>query len=163
SVGPQTLTWDGTLSGGPRAPDGVYVLALTIADDAVTFTRSVAITLDRTPPVLKALSYRNLRFHVSDPSTLGLPFGPPSYPRVRDAQRGRRLHCFRRELAGRLVHVHADSEDHLAVTRLGQHTDELAARHDHVVRMAKRRVDARLGTERRCHRVACDERELRPQ
>src|SRR5206468_5310950 len=45
SVGPQTLTWDGTLSGGPRASDGVYVLALTIADDAVTFTRSVAITL----------------------------------------------------------------------------------------------------------------------
>ena len=82
SVGPQTLTWDGTLSGGPRASDGVYVLALTIADDAVTFTRSVAITLDRTPPVLKALSYRNLRFHVSEPARLVLSVGTKTYMRV---------------------------------------------------------------------------------
>ena len=36
----------------------------------------------RTPPVLKALSYRNLRFHVSEPATLVLSVGAKTYMRV---------------------------------------------------------------------------------
>jgi hypothetical protein len=37
--GPQSLTWNGTLTDGTPAPDGAYTLALTITDDVGTFTR----------------------------------------------------------------------------------------------------------------------------
>jgi hypothetical protein len=82
SIGAQTLTWDGTLAGGARAADGTYALALTVVDGEITFTRSVAIKLDRTKPVLRALSYSNLRFHVSEPATLVLSVGARRYTRT---------------------------------------------------------------------------------
>jgi hypothetical protein len=76
AVGPQTLTWDGA------APDGTYTLALTIVDDATTFTRTFTVTLDRTPPKVTPLSYRNLRFRVSEPATLTLVVGARRFTRV---------------------------------------------------------------------------------
>jgi hypothetical protein len=80
--GPQSLTWNGTLADGTSAPDGAYTLAITIADDVATFTRSAQFTIDTTPPTLEALSYRRLRFRVSEPSTLVLTVGMRTYTRL---------------------------------------------------------------------------------
>jgi flagellar hook assembly protein FlgD len=82
AVGPQTLTWDGLLTDGSQAPDGTYALALTITDDVGTFTRTAALTIDTTAPVIKVLSYRDLRFRVSEPATLTLIVGTRRYTRV---------------------------------------------------------------------------------
>jgi hypothetical protein len=76
AVGPQTLTWDGT------GPDGTYTLALTVTDDVGTFTRTFELTLDRTAPRVTVLSYRNLRFRVSEPATLTLTVGTSRFTRV---------------------------------------------------------------------------------
>jgi hypothetical protein len=81
-LGPQTLTWDGFLADGSRAPDGAYTLALSITDDVTMFTRTATLTLDTTAPVITVLSYRNLRFRVSEPATLTLIVGMRRYTRV---------------------------------------------------------------------------------
>jgi N-acetylmuramoyl-L-alanine amidase/FlgD Ig-like domain len=81
-AGPQVLTWDGTLADGSRAPDGTYSLALTVGDEFVAFTRTASLTLDRTAPVITVLSYRNLRFRISEPATLTLVVGANRYVRT---------------------------------------------------------------------------------
>jgi hypothetical protein len=81
-VGPQTLTWDGLLADGSQAPDGTYTLVLSITDDVGTFARTATLKIDTTAPVIKVLSYRNLRFHVSEPATLTLIVGTRRYTRV---------------------------------------------------------------------------------
>jgi len=82
AAGPQTLTWDGTLSDGSRAPDGTYTLALTVTDEVTTFTRTASLTLDRTAPRITAVSYKNLRFSISEPATLTLVVGAQRYTRI---------------------------------------------------------------------------------
>lgn len=82
TVGPQTLTWDGRLSDGSRAPDGTYTLVLSITDDVTTFTRTATVTLDTTAPTVTVISYGNLRFRVSEPATLALYVGTKRYTRV---------------------------------------------------------------------------------
>jgi hypothetical protein len=81
-VGPQTLTWDGFLADGSRAPDGTYTLALSITDGVTMFARTATLTLDTTAPVITVISYRNLRFRVSEPATLTLIVGTRRYTRV---------------------------------------------------------------------------------
>jgi hypothetical protein len=81
-VGPQTLRWDGLLADGSGAPDGTYTLAVLITDDVTMFTRTATLTLDTTAPVITVLSYRNLRFRVSEPATLTLFVGTRQYTRV---------------------------------------------------------------------------------
>jgi hypothetical protein len=81
-AGPQVLTWDGTLADGSHAPDGTYALALTVGDEFTTFTRTAPLTLDRTAPVITVLSYRNLRFRISEPATLTLVVGANRYVRM---------------------------------------------------------------------------------
>ena len=81
-LGPQTLTWNGRLDDGSRAPDGTYTLALTIVDDVGTLVRTSTVTLDTTPPVITVVSYRNLRFRISEPATLTLFVGTKRYTRV---------------------------------------------------------------------------------
>jgi hypothetical protein len=81
-IGPQTLRWDGLLADGSRAPDGTYTLAVSITDDATMFTRTATLTLDTTAPVITVLSYRNLRFRVSEAVTLTLFVGTRRYTRV---------------------------------------------------------------------------------
>jgi hypothetical protein len=81
-VGQQTLTWDGRLDDGSPAPDGTYTLALTITDDVTTFTRTATLRLDTTAPKITVLSYRNLRFRISEPATLTLVVGTRRYTRV---------------------------------------------------------------------------------
>jgi hypothetical protein len=80
-VGPQTFVWDGTLADGTRAPDGAYTLAVTVSDDVGTFTRSAPLTVDTTPPRITVLSYRNLRFRVSEAATLTLTVGARRFVR----------------------------------------------------------------------------------
>jgi hypothetical protein len=82
ALGPQSLTWNGLLADGTKAPDGDYTLSLTITDDVGTVTRTVPFTIDTTPPVLKALSYRSLRFRVSEAATLVLAVGTRRFTRV---------------------------------------------------------------------------------
>jgi hypothetical protein len=73
-VGPQTVTW-------PAFPKGsTYTVALTITDELGTFTRTV--TVDLQPPTIQVLSSTNLRFHVSEASTLVLAVAGRKYRRV---------------------------------------------------------------------------------
>jgi hypothetical protein len=81
-AGPQLLTWDGTLADGTRAPDGPYTLALGVTDEVGTFTRTARMTLDTTAPRITVLSYRNLRFRVSEPATLTLVVGTRQFTRT---------------------------------------------------------------------------------
>jgi hypothetical protein len=81
-AGPQLLTWDETLADGTHAPDGPYTLALGVTDDVGTFTRTANITLDTTAPRITVLSYRNLRFRVSEPATLTLVVGTRQFTRT---------------------------------------------------------------------------------
>jgi hypothetical protein len=81
-VGLETLTWSGQLDDGSPAPDGAYTLSLTITDDMTTFTRTGMLTLDTAAPKITVLSYRNLRFRVSEAATLTLVVGTRRYTRV---------------------------------------------------------------------------------
>jgi flagellar hook assembly protein FlgD len=81
-AGPQSLTWDGVLADGTRAPDGPYTLAIGVTDDVGTFTRTASVTLDTTAPRITVLSYRNLRFRVSEPATLTLAVGARRFTRT---------------------------------------------------------------------------------
>jgi methionine-rich copper-binding protein CopC len=74
AAGSQTTSW-------PPLPDGVYTVALTIADDIGTFTQSLPLTVDTTPPHVDVLSYANLRFRVDEPVTLTLQVGATTYTR----------------------------------------------------------------------------------
>jgi len=81
AVGPQTLTWAGTLDDGTTAPDGTYTLLLTLTDQVTTFTKSATVTLDSTPPEVTPLSYRLMRFRISEPAVLTLVVGTRRYTR----------------------------------------------------------------------------------
>jgi hypothetical protein len=81
-AGPQLLTWDGMLADGTRAPDGPYTLGVGVIDDVGTFTRTATVTLDTTAPRITVLSYRNLRFRVSEPATLTLVVGARRFTRT---------------------------------------------------------------------------------
>ena len=72
--GPQTVTWPALPAGG------TYTVALTVTDELGTFTRSVVVDLQ--PPSIQALSYPNLRFHVSEAATLVLTVAGRQYRRV---------------------------------------------------------------------------------
>jgi hypothetical protein len=82
AAGPQTLTWDGTLADGSAAPDGTYALALTVTDELTTFTRTASLTIDRAAPRIVVVSYRNMRFRISEPATLTLVVGTQRYTRI---------------------------------------------------------------------------------
>ena len=81
-AGPQTLTWDGTLDDGTTAPDGTYVLSLSVTDEFTTFTKTATVTLDSTPPAITVLSYRTMRFRISEPAVLTLVVGTRRYTRT---------------------------------------------------------------------------------
>jgi flagellar hook assembly protein FlgD len=81
-AGPQTLTWDGTLDGGATAPDGAYILSLSVTDQFTTFIKTAPVTLDSTAPVIKVLSYPTMRFRVSEPAVLTLVVGTRRYTRA---------------------------------------------------------------------------------
>ncbi len=82
AAGAQTLSWDKLLADGTRAPDGLYTLALTVTDEFGTFTRTTDLTLDTTAPSVRVISYRTMRFVVSEAATLRLTVGSQVYTRV---------------------------------------------------------------------------------
>jgi hypothetical protein len=81
-TGPQTLTWDGRLDGGSTAPDGEYTLSLAITDQYTSFVRTAPVTLDSTAPAITVLSYRTMKFRLSEPATLTLVVGTSRYSRT---------------------------------------------------------------------------------
>jgi hypothetical protein len=64
-AGPQSVTWDGTASGG-RLGDGVYVGVLTAATALGTTVHSQLIRVDTRRPVLRVISFRRLLFRVDE-------------------------------------------------------------------------------------------------
>jgi flagellar hook assembly protein FlgD len=67
AAGSQQVEWDG---GG--LPDGRYGAVLSVTDSFTTVTRSRAVQIDRTAPVLRLLSLRSLRFSLSEPARVTL-------------------------------------------------------------------------------------------
>jgi hypothetical protein len=66
-AGTQTIGWNGS-----SVKDGTYAAVLTTMDQFGTLTRSALFRIDRTPPRLRALSFRALRFWVSEPAKIRL-------------------------------------------------------------------------------------------
>jgi hypothetical protein len=66
-VGTQTVAW--TPSG---LKDGKYAAVLTVTNDIGTVLHTALLRIDTVAPVLRALSFRSLRFRVSEPATVSL-------------------------------------------------------------------------------------------
>jgi len=65
--GAQTVSWNPT-----GLKDGKYAGVLTAANDVGTVTHTVLFRIDTVAPNLRALSFRSLRFRVSEPATIRL-------------------------------------------------------------------------------------------
>jgi N-acetylmuramoyl-L-alanine amidase len=63
AAGPQHLTWDGA-----GLPDGRYSAVLSATDSLITVKQSVLVRIDRVAPTLRLVSFRLLRFWVSEPA-----------------------------------------------------------------------------------------------
>jgi hypothetical protein len=81
-TGPQSLVWDGMLDDGSTAPDGDYTLSLAITDQYTSFIRTATVTLDSTAPKITVLSFRTMKFRLSEPVTLTLAVGTNRYSRT---------------------------------------------------------------------------------
>jgi hypothetical protein len=66
-AGLQQYAWD-----AHGLPEGRYQAVLTMTDTLASVTRSRPLRVDRTAPVLRLLSFRSLRFWVSEPARLTL-------------------------------------------------------------------------------------------
>jgi uncharacterized protein with FMN-binding domain len=76
-VGPQTVAW--TPAG---LKDGKYAAVLTVTNDIGTVVHTALFRIDTVPPVLRALSFRSLRFRVSEPATVSLTVNGKRVTRV---------------------------------------------------------------------------------
>ena len=76
-VGPQTVAW--TPSG---LKDGKYAAVLTVTNDIGTVLHTTLFRIDTVAPVLRALSFRGLRFRVSEPATVSLTVNGKRVTRV---------------------------------------------------------------------------------
>ena len=65
--GAQSVSWNAS-----SVPDGIYTAVLTATNELGTVTHAVAFRIDRVAPKLRALSFRTLRFSVSEAATLRL-------------------------------------------------------------------------------------------
>ena len=65
--GAQTVSWAPT-----GLKDGKYAGVLTATNDVGTVTHTALFRIDTIPPNLRALSFRSLRFRVSEPATIRL-------------------------------------------------------------------------------------------
>jgi len=75
AIGAQTVAW-------PALPDGSYTVTLSVTDDIGTVIRSTSVVVDTTAPKVRVISYRRLRFAVSEPATLTLYVGSKRYVRT---------------------------------------------------------------------------------
>jgi hypothetical protein len=76
-VGPQTVAW--TPSG---LKDGKYAAVLTVTNEIGTVAHTALFRIDTAPPVLRVLSFRSLRFGVSEPATVSLTVNGKRVTRV---------------------------------------------------------------------------------
>jgi N-acetylmuramoyl-L-alanine amidase len=65
--GVQTVGWNGA-----GVKDGKYAGVLTATNDVGTVTHTASFRIDTVPPRLRAVSFRKLRFAVSEPATIRL-------------------------------------------------------------------------------------------
>jgi len=63
--GSQQLSWNGS-----KLPDGRYVVEVAATDTLLTVTQSVAVRIDRRPPVLQLVALGTVTLRVSEPGTL---------------------------------------------------------------------------------------------
>jgi hypothetical protein len=66
-IGPQSVGWNAA-----GTTDGIYAGALTTSGEVGSATRTVLFRVDTKPPTLRARSFRNLRFWVSEPARVTL-------------------------------------------------------------------------------------------
>jgi hypothetical protein len=76
-IGPQTVAW--TPSG---LKDGKYAAVLTVTNDIGTVLHTALFRIDTVAPALRALSFRSLRFRVSEPATISLTVNGKRVTRV---------------------------------------------------------------------------------
>jgi hypothetical protein len=76
-VGPQTVVW---IPAGLK--DGKYAAVLTVTNDIGTVLHTALFRIDTAPPVLRAVSFRSLRFRVSEPATVSLTVNGKRVTRV---------------------------------------------------------------------------------
>jgi N-acetylmuramoyl-L-alanine amidase len=74
AAGPQAFTWDGEKRLG-RLLDGTYEAEVSAASETGTIAQRVPFAADSTPPVLRLLSRRPLRFRLSEPAEVVLVLG----------------------------------------------------------------------------------------
>jgi flagellar hook assembly protein FlgD len=104
AAGPQNLTWDG---GG--LPDGRYSAVVSATDSLITVKQSVLVRIDRVAPTLRLVSFRLLRFWVSEPTQVTvvlngrahrLAIKRAGFFRVGHNGRVRAVRAYARDLAG---------------------------------------------------------------
>jgi hypothetical protein len=66
-LGPQTVVWSPS-----GLKDGKYAAVLTVTNEIGTVLHTALFRIDTVAPVLRALSFRSLRFRVSEPATVSL-------------------------------------------------------------------------------------------
>jgi flagellar hook assembly protein FlgD len=71
---PITVSWDGTLNGQPVG-DGQFTLSLTIGSAVHT----LPVTVDTKPPTIRPISWKDLRFNVSEAGSVSLVVGDRTY------------------------------------------------------------------------------------
>jgi hypothetical protein len=76
-VGPQAVAW--TPAG---LKDGKYAAVLTVTNDIGTVVHTALFRIDTVPPTLRALSFRSLRFRVSEAATVSLTVNGKRVTRV---------------------------------------------------------------------------------
>jgi N-acetylmuramoyl-L-alanine amidase len=76
-VGPQTVAWSPS-----GLKDGKYAAVLTVTNDIGTVMHTAPFRIDTVAPVLRALSFRSLRFRVSEPATVSLTVNGKRVTRV---------------------------------------------------------------------------------
>ena len=67
AVGPQRFSWDGS-----GLDDGPYTAVVSATDSLLTVKQAVPVRIDRVAPVLRLLSFRQLRFWLSEPARVTL-------------------------------------------------------------------------------------------
>jgi hypothetical protein len=76
-VGPQTVAWSPS-----GLKDGKYAAVLTVTNDIGTVLHTALFRIDTVAPVLRALSFRDLRFRVSESATVSLTVNGKRVTRV---------------------------------------------------------------------------------
>jgi hypothetical protein len=69
-AGISSIAWDGTGSDGSRLPEGAYVALFAYSDALGTFTQTLPVTVDVTPPTLAVVDPAKLTFSLSEAATV---------------------------------------------------------------------------------------------